>query len=324
MARKKAALRMKDKIDEFIEKQIKRGKRGNIPARLQAAIALLEKLRVKPALRLEDHLASPGSAGLKSHETYGDRAHERLQLEPINKNHGRRSSDLGNWGPNLLDLVKLAGFLEKSQGERNKLIDEIQFMLSRPLRSILEEEPLEARGRGRSAEHVIGDVLDQAEEKGKSGELAQYIVGAKLRLKFNAYIPPLPYNKGDRKSRSDPDARSGDFQMEDAVIEVALGLPDEKHVSQVVDVLEETDLEIWLLTRAERVETWKKELKRIIGAEMKRVVVDSVEGFVGQNVTELGRFSSKGKTENLVALFDIYNKHWVESVGPPGIRIVMK
>ena len=112
--------------------------------------------------------------------------------------------------------------------------------------------------------------------------------------------------------------------MEDAVIEVALGLPDEKHVSQVVDILEETDVEVWLLTRVERVETWKKELQRIIGADMKRVVVDSVEGFVGQNVTELGRFSCKGKTENFVALFDIYNQHWIEAVGTPGIRIVMK
>jgi hypothetical protein len=54
------------------------------------------------------------------------------------------------------------------------------------------------------------------------------------------------------------------------------------------------------------------------------VVVTSVEAFVGQNITELAEFSTKGKATQFQALFDIYNTLWVEKVGTPGIRIVLK
>jgi hypothetical protein len=54
------------------------------------------------------------------------------------------------------------------------------------------------------------------------------------------------------------------------------------------------------------------------------VVVTSVEAFVGQNITELGEFSAKGKADRLRALFDLYNERWVARVGTPGIRIVAK
>ena len=54
------------------------------------------------------------------------------------------------------------------------------------------------------------------------------------------------------------------------------------------------------------------------------MVVTSVEAFVGQNITELGEFSAKGKLSQLQALFDLYNTRWISQVGTPGIRIVMK
>jgi hypothetical protein len=55
-----------------------------------------------------------------------------------------------------------------------------------------------------------------------------------------------------------------------------------------------------------------------------RVVVSSVEAFVGQNITELGEFSSPGKSSQLKLLFDLYNERWVGKIGSPGIRIVIK
>jgi hypothetical protein len=52
---------MKQELDEFVAKQMKKG-RILVPARLQAALALLEKLRTNPSLELADHLASKGSS----------------------------------------------------------------------------------------------------------------------------------------------------------------------------------------------------------------------------------------------------------------------
>lgn len=310
-------------VDDFILRHMRKGKRF-VAARLQTAVALLERLRTKPSLRLDDHLASKGSSGLESHETFGQLAHERLHLEPINKNHGRRSSSLQDWGQDLLDLLKDGGFSDASTSARERLIDEAQAAFASRLREILEQEPLEARLRGRSAETIISDLLSQADEKGKCGDVAQYLVGAKLALRFDQDVPVLPANKADRKSRADAKARLGDFELGSAVIEVAMGLPDEKHVVQIAEALEDADLEVWLLTRADRVATWKNELRGSEGVDFRRVVVTSVEAFVGQNITELGGFSAKGKQLKLKELFELYNTRWIGAIGTPGMRIQVK
>ncbi len=314
---------MKLNIDDFTEKNMKKG--GHfVAARLQTALALVEKLRENPSLSLDDHLASKGSSGLKSHETYGNLAHDRHNLELLNKNHGRRSSSLQDWGQKLLDILKDAGFVKASSADKTKLIDLVQTKFVWYLRNILEQEPVVVRVAGRSVETIIRETLKKAEEKGKSGDVAQYLVGAKLALRFKRDIPIFPANKADRKSRSDRDARMGDFEIENAVIEVAIGLPDEKHVVQVAEVLEATDSEVWLLTREDRVATWKSELKAYEGLDVRRVVVTSVEAFVGQNITELGEFSAKGKVSQLRTLFNMYNSQWVSKVGTPGIRIEIR
>jgi hypothetical protein len=309
-------------LTDFLESHMRQGGRY-VAARLQAAMALLERLREKPILQLNAHKKS-NSAGLDSHETYGNRVHERLGLEPINKNHGRRSSNVGGWGQELLDRLKDAGFADAPSDEQAAIIEATQNSFGTILRSILEQEPLEARSKGRSAEAVIRELLKQAEAKGKSGEVAQYLVGAKLQLRLKREIKVVGYNKGDRKSRSDLKARTGDFEIENATIEVAVGLPDDKHLAQVAEALEDTDVEVWLLTRHDRVTTWRNELEEFEGIDMKRVIVTSVESFVGQNISELGDFSSKGKAAQLGELFKLYNDRWVTQLGTPGIRIIVK
>jgi hypothetical protein len=171
---------------------------------------------------------------------------------------------------------------------------------------------------------VIGDLLKQADEKNKAGDVAQYLVGAKLKLRFDEEIPVRGANKGDRKSIGDSQARAGDFEIRDGVIEIAVGLPDDKHISQIADALDQSDAEVWLLTRADRVLTWKNELEKSDEIDDKRVVVTSVEAFIGQNVTELGKFSASERTAQLKALFKIYNEVWVRKVGNPAIMVIVK
>lgn len=309
-------------LDDFSDEHLRKGGRF-IPARVQAAMALLERLRERPTLDLTAH-KKHGSSGLESHEKYGDQVHARLNLERINKNHGRRSSSIGDWGQELLDLLEEAGFAAASSTKQGRIIDAVQETLGTILRSILEQEPLEARVKGRSAEAVIRDILKQAEAKGKTGDVAQYLVGAKLMLRLKREIPVVGSNRGDRRARGDEDARTGDFEIENATIEVAIGVPDDKHLAQVAQALEDTDVEVWLLTRHDRVPTWKNELEEYEGVDMRRVVVTSVESFVGQNISELGDFSLKGKAAQLQQLFKLYNDRWVAQVGLPGIRIIIK
>lgn len=314
---------MIEQLVELSECCFKQGGRY-IPARLQAGLSILERLREHPSLSLVSHLVARDRSSIHSQEVFGNRVHKRLKIDPISKNHGKRSSCLPEWGQDLLDEIAAAGFAEASPEERDHIISDAQAVLAKPLRDLIEQEPLEARIKGRSAEAVVHEVLLQAEQKGKSGEVAQYLVGAKLALRLNRDIPIYPANKSDRKSLFDKSARLGDFEIENAVIEVAVGLPDEKHLEQVAVILEDSDAEIWLLTRADRVATWANEVKSNDELDSKRIVVTSVEAFVGQNITELAEFSTKGKAAQLASLFDLYNSQWVAQVGTPGIRVVVK
>lgn len=310
-----------DNISEFMQSHMRKGKRY-VPARLQAAIALTERLRECPSLDISDH-KRPNSSGLISHETYGDAAHNRLKLEILNKNHGRRSCDVGEWGPKLLDMFASHNFANISPDERARQLDAVQSALGAAIRVILESDPIFASIATGSAESVIRDIIRQADSKGKGGDVAQYLVGAKLMLRLNKEIPVLPANQGDRKSRIDSNARAGDFEVEDAIVEVAIGPPDNKHLQQVADALRRTAKQVWLLTRHEHVPKWKVGLE-LLSADLNRVVISSVEAFVGQNMTEMGEFSTKGISTQFERLFDLYNNRWIEAVGTPEIRIVVK
>lgn len=294
-----------------------------MPARLQAALALLERLREYPSLKLSDHQL-PGNNGVTSHETFGASAHKRFELDPINKNHGRRSCNLAQWGQPLLDVMKSADFVDASPEQREKLITQAQGMLIGPLRDIIEQDPLEARIKGRSAEAIVAEILQDADEKGKLGDVAQYLVGAKLMLRLKREIPVHSANKSDRKHRADEAAKWGDFVIENAVIEVAMGSQDDKHLQQIEEIVENTDKEVWLLTRKDREAGWKDAIKGSSDIKSDRVVVNSVESFVGQNITELAGFSAVEKVKQLKELFELYNTRWIAKVGTPGIRIIMK
>lgn len=310
-------------LDGFLDKYMKQRQRL-VAGRLQAALALLERLRDCPSLQLAEHLVGKGRAGLVSHETYGKRSHVRFELEPINKNHGRRSSNIQDWGQVLLDAFDAEGFADFDDDERASLILRAQEPVADALRRLLEQEPLVIRTRQKTAEAVIAEILKLADAKGKAGDVAQYLVGAKLMLRFDEAVPVLPANKGDRRSKSDPEPRLGDFEIQNAVIEVALGLPDEKHLDQIALALDDPQTEVRLLTRDDRVGTWRREIDSSDEIESRRVVVSSVSAFVGQNIGELSGFSSEKRSGQLKALFEIYNKRWNAALGNPGMAIVVK
>ncbi len=174
---------------------------------------------------------------------------------------------------------------------------------------------------GKSAESVIGELLNQAVQKRQDGDVARSLVHAILEIRFKRDILVHGANKGDRKSHADTAARVGDFEIENCIIEAAIGIPDEKHLQQIEDILDTTDREVWLLTREDRVASWKNETLNRFGKRVGRNVVTSVESFVGQNITELAGFSSTAKIERITELVEIYNLKWVNIVGTPSIRI---
>ncbi len=304
-------------LDEFIQTHMRKSGRL-VPARLQSVLALLERLREHPSLTLGDHFASEGSSGLRSHETYGKAAHDRLQLDPVNSTHGRRSSHLTAWGQALLDVLREQQFEDAAR--RESLISSAQSEIAAALNSYMHSQPLRVKLRGRSAEGVIRELIDQADEKGKGGDVAQYLVGAKLELRLGTDVAAHAANLADRHPARDCGEGLGDFEVGDCVIEVALGYPDEKHLEQIFEAVETNGREVWILTRHQRVESWRKEISTLGVAIAARTVVAAIDAFVGQNITELGAFASAGKHQNIRSLIDIYNRR-MRSIGVAGLAI---
>ena len=140
---------------------------------------------------------------------------------------------------------------------------------------------------------IYSPKLTRRVNRGKSRNISS---GAKLQLRLEQDVPVLGYNKGDRKSRSDLDARTGDFEIANATIEVAVGLPDDKHLAQVAQALEDTDLEVWLLTRHDRVATWRNELSDYEGVDIKRRGRQRRSGVCRPEYFGDGRILSQGES----------------------------
>lgn len=313
---------MNPQIKDFYEKHFR--KSGTyVPGRVQASLVLLERLRKQPSLRLVDHETGQSKAGIKSHETLAKQWQTRYEVPAINSNSGRRASNLQSWGQPLLDLLGKSGF-DLAQ-RRAGIIDQWQNDLVSLLRSVLEAKPIIAITRGRSEESIISGVLDDAAHRGLAGQVAQYLVGAKLMLKYpDLPIPKHPFNKGDRRHLGDKKARIADFDIANTAIEVAVGPCDDKHVEQIIAALRNPDIVFRLLVRSARLRIWTDELALRENIRHERLVVTSIESFVGQNISEIARFDSKASRTTLNTLIDIYNREWVDHLGPATLRIEMQ
>jgi hypothetical protein len=311
---------MQERLAQFLDREMRKHGRL-VPARLQTALALLERLREAPSLDLKDH-KRPGSSGLLGHEGFGQAAHERLGLTVLSRTHGRRSNEIDTWGQGLLRELRDLGFEQASPERREAMLQEAQTSIGEMLSRLSQQAPLVANlANLRSVEDLIADLLAQADAKKKAGDVAQYLVGAKLQLRLNREIPVFPANKADRRSYQDLTPRLGDFCIGNAIIEVALGPPDDKHLEQMAAALAGSACEVWILTRAARVGLWNQRVRTLGAGERARVVISSVEGFIGQNLTEMGSFVPGTKSSELKRLFGLYNSTWVAQVGTPEMRI---
>lgn len=160
-------------------------------------------------------------------------------------------------------------------------------------------------------EMLMGKARDQAEAR----EMAVGLVKIALTLLFQ---------KNDNPDKLVRISSNGDLRVSSCVFRIELGLPDEGKLANVGELLTQRGLEIWLLTRDHRVAIWKIEISKRFGKQVSRIVVTSVESFVGQNITELAEFSSSGKIDRLNELVELYNSKWVETVGSANIRISLE
>ena len=167
---------------------------------------------------------------------------------------------------------------------------------------------------------AIHDLLKQSEERGQAHAVSMGLIESALRLQLQE-SPPRRGQQNSKRQVCDITTSSGEIRYSTSRFIIARGLPDDQTLARIRELLSQREIEVWIITRDHRVAAWKNEIAQLLGKRVGRVVVASVESFVGQNITELAGFSSSEKLERIAQLVDVYNSKWVDAVGSPSIRI---
>ena len=146
---------------------------------------------------------------------------------------------------------------------------------------------------------LVRQILIKAKECEQSGQVAQYLVGAKLALRF----PEIEISN-DSYSTADPQlGRAGDFLVKDTAFHVTMTPMDKVYERCRTNV--EQGMRAYLLVPDDHVQSARIRAKDEVPG---RVAVESIESFVGQNVEEMAAFSQAELNTMFYQLLVIYNE----------------
>jgi hypothetical protein len=302
-------------LEAWLFAHMRQGQRF-IPARLLTLLGLLERLRETPVLSAAEHCTASG-AQLVGHDAAVQSALDRFSLQSPVEARGRRANNLNAWANPFFKWLDEHGFRRLSSAGRQQFITDAQTVIARQLEAINSDKPLVARYHLGAAVAVLADILDQAQQKRRAKDVAEYLVGAKLELRYGlGEVSPKSVNTPSGASLAD--FRYGNLAFEVTV----LPRSDDAHLSQLRRILENTNIEVWLLVRRTDRERWQQAITMAFADMAGRVVVTDIETFVGQNITEIGRCDIAEVRDTLRRLFDRYCRHWLPRAGSSGLRII--
>lgn len=275
---------------------------GKIPAKgtIAGALVVLDRLQEDFDLSIEAHTAKGGSQISGAGRAAVTSILERFgETRPFLQEGGRTNRDLRGEIKRLLDGIAGAGLDQLSETNRNEVLKELQGILVQKVREYHDLQRLEVSYEpSKSTWQFICELLDAARESGKDGPVAQYLVGAKLQLRF-------PQIKLSNESFSTADSqlgRFGDFYIGNTVFHVT--------VSPALVLYEKCrrnlreGLQVYLLVRDKDVMGTKQNAEN---TAVGQITVESIEAFVGQNLDELAAFSNQGRATELKQLLAMYN-----------------
>lgn len=271
--------------------------RGNIAG----GLVILENLRSEFTLYLERHKAA-GSDQLRN--ATGPNVRNILARFGENRillrEGGRTNRGLmRNLAPLLISLA--SSDIEQLDGaELTIAIDAMQAFLVERARDIFNDDWISFDySSGVSSMEVVERILTAARARHKAGEVAEYLVGAKLALRFPAY-------EVRNSAASSADAQReehGDFQINDSVFHVTVA-PNRGHYDKCKNNLA-NGLRVFLLVPEERLIGARQSVETEIG---NGVSVLSIESFVSQNIEELSEFAGDRVAQSLKDLLEKYNE----------------
>jgi hypothetical protein len=183
--------------------------------------------------------------------------------------------------------------------ERNRILQEMQRLLVTQVQIFFNRQRLSFEfDPTKSVQQLIRTLLRTAEESGKEGPVAQYLVGAKLALRFpDENVANQSYSTADQQT-----ARPGDFTIRDTAFHVTVApqfLLFEKCKRNLAD-----GLRVYVLVPERILEAARQFAEQEAPG---RITTVSIESFTAQNIEEMAYFSNSGLVKGLHALLEAYN-----------------
>ena len=275
--------------------------RGNIAG----GLVILENLREEVTLDVEAHKAT-GSDQLRNASRQNvQKILARFGEERILLQEGGRTNRglMKNLQP-LLQALADANMDQLSQESRECEIGNMQAVLADKARDIFNAEKISFDFRlGMTSREMVGAILASAGKRLRKGEVAEYLVGAKLSLRFPDYdIRNSAASAADHQTEE-----QGDFQINDCIFHVSVA-PNRGHYDKCLRNLAD-GLRVFLLVPDDMVVGTRQNAQLDTDG---RVSVESIESFVSQNIEELSDFEGKRVAYNIRRLLDRYNHRVAE------------
>jgi len=267
-----------------------------------AALVVLERLREKCELDIRAHLAEGGAqiAGLSlsSLRKILNRFGESRQFP----SEGGRTNR-GNNRPILLLLESLseAGLEGIAKRERLRALDQLQRFLVESLDGYYNLERLRFDfDLSIQPRTLIGGILQLAQRRNEAGPVAQHLVGAKLAVRFpHLAVGNFPYSAADEQS-----GRPGDFSLGKTVFHITVA-PTMGHIDRCSQNIKDGFSPLLLVVDSKLAAA--RALLETVGLQGK-VAAESIESFIGQNLSELAEFAPAKLPDQLAQLLSEYNR----------------
>jgi hypothetical protein len=276
---------------------------GHFPARgtISGAIIVLESLKTNFTPEIDNFTAKGGSqikgasgeSVRKILARFGENRH--FVSEGGRTNRGLRGDII-----NLLNIIGDADLDNLNIDIRNSYLNQMQSFLINKVNEYHNQQRIKfIYDSSKSTWQLISNLLDAAKVKGKEGPIAQYLVGAKLQLRFpNLLIDNNSFSTADQQL-----GRTGDFLVGNTSFHVTVS-PMAPLYEKCKKNLEEGYRPFLLVS--DRTAIGAKQNAETIA--LGQITVETIETFISQNIEELSEFSAHNVKSGLRKLLETYNE----------------
>lgn len=278
-------------------------------------LVIFERLLTNYTLNIDDHRTANGAQirgqGLPLANKILEKFHVPMKL--TSGEFGRTNRSSVPTAEKLLAVLAPLHVEDLTKDERNRMLTALQEKLLTSLLMYSDHFQIEAHYEPTmNTEKFIQSVLSKGTPK-TSGAIAQHLVGAKLELRF----PAIDISNHSASTADAPTERSGDFIVGDTVFHVTMAPQDLVFLKCKRNLA--ANYRVYLLVPASQLEIAFRKAKSF-GLE-ENIVVKSIESFIGQNIDELGLFSTHLMRQELRKLIDVYNRRILVERYAPELRI---